>query len=441
MRIVLKKKGYLHKLLVLTLIFMTLIGCNGDDTTEKIDDKEKNLTGTIRIWCSERSKDSISNSAMLFRKKYPELVIEVTPLSEEEIQSRLSKKDITEEDFPHIIEVASYDISTMVKGYPEAFISVDKAIDKIKDKFLPWKLEEMTYEKKLYDYPWDTEPKVLIYNKKLAEEYKISPFEIKTWLEFADLGVLLKEQSLGSLKLIGLRENIDGNLYKSMMRQFRKGLYSKGDYINLPEEENKYVLSTIKGMYSEDMVYTLKEGEDPLQVLKEGKALCILGDSADISRINKDSELKDIEWEVQSLPAFEYGGKRSVHGEGTAFMLTKKSESDKAAVEFLNFMMIDFDSVTFALNEAGIIPSIPVLYNLPEFNVSSNNYQNIKLWRFMAELSKEEVALLYDHRYEAVVKQLLQMENEAIEGQDLEILIALHEKELNKKINEDSKDN
>jgi len=434
-----KKKSFLYIFLMLVLIIMAVVGCHGGSTINKNNDNEKKLTGTIKIWCSENSKASINNSAVLFKKQYPELNIEITALSEEELKGKLSKKNLAEEDLPHIIEVDGYDVSYMVQDYPEVFTSVDKAMDKMKDKFLPWKLVEMTYKKKLYAIPWNTEPKVLIYNKKLADTYNINPFEIKTWLEFSDLGILLKEQSMGNLKLIALRENADGNLYKSMLRQFRKALYSMDDNIKLPEE-NKYVLSTIKGLYKEELVYTLKEGEDPFQVLKEGKALCILGDSSDISRIKRDPKFNAIVWEVHSLPAFEYGGKRSVHGEGTAIMLTRKTENDKAAIEFLNFLLTDFDSVTFALNDAGIIPSIPVLYNLPEFNASINNFQNIKLWRFIAEQSKEEEAVLYDHRYEEVAKQLLQMEQEAIEGQDLEMLIALQEMELNSTLNEASAD-
>lgn len=441
MRINLKKKSYLYKLLLLALIIiMTIIGCYGNGPIDNIVGKDKKLTGTIRIWCSERSKDSISNSFMLFKKEYPELELEITALTKEEIKSDLSKEDISQEDLPHIIEVASYDIANMVNSYPEVFVTVDKAMDKIKDKILPWKLEEVTYDKKLYAFPWDTEPKVLIYNKKLADQYKISSFEIKTWLEFSDLGILLKDQSLGQVKLIALRENVDGNLYKSMLRQFRKALYSNESSITLPEEENKHVLSTIKGMYREEMVYTLKEGEDPVQVLKEGKALCILGDPSIINRINKDAELNNIQWEVQNLPAFEYGGKRSVHGEGNAFMLTKKTESKEAAQDFLNFLLTDVDSVTYSLKEAGIIPSLPVLYNLPEFNSTSSNYQGIRLWRFMAEQSKEEVAILYDHRYEELEKKLIQMEEEALGGRDVGVLTTLLEEELNKKSNGEAGD-
>ena len=65
---------------------------------------------------------------------------------------------------------------------------------------------------------------------------------------------------LRAVKLIALRENVDGNQHKSMLRQFRKALYSNESSITLPEEENKHVLSTIKGMYREEMVYTLKKG-------------------------------------------------------------------------------------------------------------------------------------------------------------------------------------
>lgn len=441
MRIVINKKGYLYRLVFLILIVMTLIACRGGSTTrEKIDDKENKLFATIRIWCSERSKESIKNSVMLFKQKYPKLVIEVTALSEKEIQSKLNRKDISDDDFPHIIEIGSYDIANMVESYPDFFVPVDSIMENRRDKFLSWKLEEMTYEEKIYAFPWDIEPKILIYNRKLAKEYNISTFDIKTWLEFSNLGFLIKKQTSNNLKLIALKENVDGNLYKSMLRQFRKGLYSKGNYINLPEE-NKKVLSTIRGMYSEGMVYTLKKEEDPLEVLKEGKVLCILGDSSDVSRLNRETEFKDFQWEVQNLPAFEYGGKRMVYGEGNALMLTKKSESNNGAVEFLNFLLTDSESVTYSLKEAGIIPSIPILYNLSEFNINSNNYQNMKLWRFMAEQSKEEEALLYDHRYEVIEKQLIQMEQAAIEGRDIETLITTEEKELNKMMDVEFKKN
>lgn len=58
----------------------------------------------------------------------------------------------------------------------------------------------------------------------------------------------------------------------------------------------------------------------------------------------------------------------------------------------------------------------------------------------MAEQSKEEVAILYDHRYEELEKKLIQMEEEALGGRDVGVLTTLLEEELNKKSNGEAGD-
>lgn len=87
-----KKKSFLYIFLMLVLIIMAVVGCHGGSTINKNNDNEKKLTGTIKIWCSENSKTSINNSAVLFKKQYPELNIEITALSEEELKGKLSKR-------------------------------------------------------------------------------------------------------------------------------------------------------------------------------------------------------------------------------------------------------------------------------------------------------------------------------------------------------------
>jgi ABC-type glycerol-3-phosphate transport system substrate-binding protein len=417
--------------MVFSLIFAA--GCTGNEVIDEVIGTEETLKGTINIWSSEETKGIIEYSARLFNDINPDVNISVTAVSKEELESKLEVAQASMTGIPDILEVSTYEIPKLIDKLPNLFKPVDEDIEKIKSKVLPWKIKEVTIEDHIYAFPWEVNPRVVLYNKELASKYNLDPFQAKTWSEFLQMGAALKESSGGTVKLIALNEAGNENLYSSMLRQLKKPLYSNDSGIVLPMEENKLVLSTISQLINYQMVYALQAGEDSIESLKSGKALCVIADSRMINRIYNSTELSLIQWQVERFPAFEYGGKSSASGEGNAFMFTKYNESNTAASEFIRFMLTDNESNIFALKQAGIIPAVTDLYSIPVFNGSVDNFMELKIWRFMAEQGKEEAEITYDKEYSKLVGEILELEQAALSGQDVEALINKFEVDHNNK--------
>ncbi|WP_163192899.1 ABC transporter substrate-binding protein [Clostridium thermarum] len=417
------KKSFIYRCAVTTLILIFVTGCTGNEVIDEVIGTEKTLKGDISIWSGEETKGTIENAVRLFVKENPEVKISVTAVPTEELKNRLKTSVASKEGVPDIVEVSTYAIPVFIHELPDIFRPVDKDMEKIKSMVVPWKLKEVTIGEQLYGFPWDVNPRVLLYNRELADKYNLEPFQAKTWNEFIQMGMKLKERSQGTVKLIALNETENGNLYISMLRQLKKPLYSQDKGLVLPLEENKLALSTINELVNQQLVYNLQSSEDPVKLLQSEKALCIIADNRSINKLYNSEEFNDTQWQAEPFPAFEFGGKRSANGEGTAFIMTKHNEGNQVASEFLRFMLTDNESNIFGLKQAGIIPAVTELYSLPMFNGSIDNFMGLKLWRLMAEQGREEVEIVYDKDYPTLVSELINLEQEAIAGGDIEDLI------------------
>lgn len=425
-------RRYLYKYFVQILACVFLVGCSEEKIIDGAVGKEEALKGNINVWCSKDSEKSLKHSAALFTEKNPGVTVKVTPMLKEEYEKKLISEETLAGELPHIIEVDTYRIPQLVADFSEIFKPVDNELANFRSKILPWKLKEVTLEGRAYALPWNTSPKVILYNKDIANKYNIDPFSIKTWSQFLEAGNAVKERSEGNTKLIALKEVVDGDLYTSMMRQQGNSLYINDSKVRLPRDENISALAIMGDLYNQQLVHELKIGEDPLTTASTGKALCIIADGSIINRIINSEELRLQQWQIERFPAFEYGGKSTAGDEGNALMLTKFNENSGLAASFVTFMLTDKECNVFALKSSGIIPSITEIYSLPLFNSIDDNFNGLRVWRFMAELSKEEREFMYDKEYVRVEAELRKLEQAAINGQDVEVLIKLHEEELNK---------
>lgn len=425
-------RRYLYKLLSQMLVCVFLIGCSEKKISNGSVGKEEVLKGSINIWCSKDNEKSLEHSVALFIEKNPGVTINVVSMLKEELQKKLISEETSMEELPHIIETDTHRVPELAAEFSELIRPVDAEMTSLRGKILPWKLKEVTLDGKIYAFPWDTGPKVILYNRAIANKYNIDPFAIKTWSQFIEAGNTVKERSEGGTKLIALKEIVDSNLYTSMMRQQGNSLYNNGSKISLQKEESISALTVIGDLYNQQLVHELKIGEDQLTALSTGKALCIIADGSIIKRIFNSEELKQQQWQIERFPAFEYGGKSTAGGEGTSLMLTKFNENNGLAANFVTFMLTDTECNVFALKSSGIIPSVTEFYSLPVFNSIEDSFNGLRVWRFMAELNREEYEFMYDKEYIKVESELRKLEQAAINGQDIEVLLKLHEEELNK---------
>ncbi|MDP4090775.1 MAG: ABC transporter substrate-binding protein [Bacillota bacterium] len=427
-----RNRGYLYRTLLSIMPVVFLAACSNGNPISNVVNKEEQLKGNIEIWCSPDMKDNITYSAGLFSEKNPQLSIRVTAKSTDEVENDLKVENSAGQDYPDIIEDATSKVSYFQKEYPDLLLDVGNEIKKLGDKLLPWKLQEVSIDKNSYAFPWNVDPEVILYNKVLADKYNINPQDIKTWDDFIKFGDKLNARDPEGVKLIELKENSSGDLYKSMMRELRSGLYTNDGSITIPRDETLRALTKIKELYDKGLVYELKDEEDPLAVLKNGTALCMIADGGSIKKINDNQELQSTKWQVERFPAFESGGKNAVCGEGNALMVVKKSQQNDAVLKFIRFMLTDNESTLFFLKNSGMITSVPDLYSLPLFNDKNDNYDEKMVWRFIAEESREESLITYGYAYNSISKSLIQLEQDVIKGKDIDKAIKSKEEELNK---------
>ncbi len=426
-----RHRGYIYKFTALFMPLIFIAGCSGKNPIESVVNKEEQLKGNMEILCTNETKSNIEYAVQLFKGKNPQVNIKLSTISESGIDNDFKARDAAGEDYPDLLEVNTSQIPVLLDKYPGMFLELDNDIKKIGDKFLHWKLDEVTFNKNIYAYPWDSAPKVMLYNKDLADKYGIEPEDIKTWEDYRKFGVKLVSMTSGKIKLIALKENMNGSLFTYMMRQLKTPIYKDTGSIELPKTEFIKSLASIKGLYDNKLIYELKDNEDALNIFTSGQVLSIIAGVSDVKKVNENRNNSQ-KWQVEKIPAFENGGKDALCGEGNGFMVIKKEAQNEVVSKFMKFMLTDSECTIFAFKNSGIITSVPELYSLPLFNEVSDNFPGKRIWRFIAEEVKEENAVTYYPSHDKIIKSLIQMESDVISGKNTADVIKLKQEELNK---------
>ncbi|MDT8715638.1 carbohydrate ABC transporter substrate-binding protein [Clostridium sp. 19966] len=425
------KRKTVHILVIAVLLVAILVSCGYSTTkTSNIINTTKpavQLKGDVTIWCYQTSEDIIKNAAESFKKKYPEVNINLIPLTEEEIKNNYEKNLNSGKDIPDIIETKTENVSYFINKYPDKFKDLKNIISSLKSSIFSWRLDELTFDSKIYAIPWTVNPIVMLYNKKLCDQYNMDPFDFKTWEDFKAAGEDISRKN-PSLKMIALSKENSDNLLKYILRESSQGLVDSDTGVDISDSAK--AISIIKSLKASNLIYDESDSKNELEDLKQGKALSMLADSRLLKTIFDDASFS---WDIERLPALEAGGKNSVEGDESSFMLSQGDTENSAALEFAKFIVSDSTVNINALSTTGNLSSVNDFRYLPAFNSSSNNFGQKKLWRFLMQEASEQTSIKYFGDYEYFSSMLFDAKSKIIyQNADMESSL----QDLNKKINE-----
>ncbi|OPJ63368.1 ABC transporter substrate-binding protein [Clostridium oryzae] len=400
---------------IIALLFVEACNKSTSTITEKIV-KPKPLKGELVLWCNKYDEAILSSIARSFEDKNHGVKIDILPVNETKIEEKLQKlRDSGDtKNLPHVVEVNTEQVSYLVNEIPEIF----KNITAPHTDILRWKLKETSVDGENYAVPWNTDPKVMLYNADLLKKYNIDPFNIKTWDDLAEYGKKLNGH--GIKMFAEYSDGRNNNLLSVMLREQDLNVYNDENEIDIDEDKLYRILAQQKLLYQRGIVDKSGDQKQAIDKLMKGRAAAMIADESIIAAINSDSKYKNHNWQIERLPAFEPGGKNSACGYGKAFMRTNSPDNDIAG-KFIQYVMGDREINREIVSQKGYITSSSDVYIYSYFNAGLKRFNNKKLFRFMSEVAEEEKPVIFGSDYSKIMRQISSLAQRVIDNDNKKI--------------------
>ncbi len=297
-------------------------------------------------------KAAIEKAVKEFEAKNPDIKVKMVlvPGSETEVTKLMTAvaagtgPDVYYLDRFTVAQRAHYGVLEPLQDYLEQ-VGVD--VEKLKETFFAFTVKEATYHGKLYAMPWDTDARVLFYNKKLFKEAGLDPNKPPTTIkELDEYAAKLTKKKGNRFEVIGFVPWRGQGWHYTWGWAFGGKFYDPAKKKLIFADDPK-ILKALKwemtyakkyGMKNIDAFFSAyKGGAAPVDPFMIGKEAMRVDGNWMIAQIEKFAP-KGFEYGFAPIPAPPDGEKNSTWAGGWSLVIPKGAKHPKEAAKFLAFM-------------------------------------------------------------------------------------------------------
>lgn len=407
-------------------MLISLAACNKKEQAEK----EDNVKGKIVVLTDKKNEQQLKLAADNFKKIHPKAEIDfrVENILYDKLQDSLNVK----ENPIDIVTVDDQYVQYLVSKLPSGFLDVTDDVNAYKDKLTKSKIDNLTLSNKIYGFPCNASPKVILYRSDIFSKEGINPDDIKRWNEYIEVGKKISKDT--GKKFMANANDINNNIYLLLANQLGTSYLNKEGKINFNSKEWTRVLQVVKSLYTEGVIYEVNSKEEVIDAVKKDEIVSFIGDPSYINILMQDLPEYKGKWGIMKLPAFEFGGNRDISLGGSNLMINGVSANKSLAKEFIKFAITDDKTQIDNLNKYGNFPVSINTYNLVEFN-KYIDYFNSKTWFLFANVQKGAQPENYTINF-PIVREVAEsnLSQSSLTSKDIPILLDLLQKESESKI-------
>ena len=341
------------------------------------DEKEENKQEEITIWAWNVAAKGLEATIDDFKKDYPNTKVKVVNVGRKDAYDKLTVGLASGSGLPDIVQIESQRLPTYTSKFPDGFVDLTKyGADKYIDKFDPSKWAQCKVGNKIMAMPWDSAPSGVFYRINLFEKAGVNPDEIKTWDDFIEAGVKIKEAT--GVKMALYDFNDDG-FYRMLMNQLGTFYFNDQGEITINSDKAVKAMGVLEEMVNKDIALKIN-GWNGYVTATKNKRVATVPFGVWYAGTIKDQDPKSKgNWGVMKLPAFEEGGNRAAQLGGSNLAVTSQSENKKLAWKFVENAVAETKNQITMYEKYGLFPSYLPAYKHEYFEEQSEffNGQNI----------------------------------------------------------------
>lgn len=360
-----KTKKLLSVIMSTVVAAGVLAGCStkapAGQTSGTADDKPS-APVTLQLWHhwgSEQRKPTITGMLDEFNKQYKDKNISVqgtfVPFSDLEKKLLAS---IAAGNPPDVAVTAIEAVGVMASRNQLEDLTPYLPKD-IKDKYYSNLWDTVTYNGKIYALPFNTDTRLLFYNKKMFKDAGITEFP-KTWDEFYAIADKLDKKSGDKYTTLAFDPMIGNFGFDTVLMS--NGGKTVDDYMNptkptLNSKENVEALDWMAKWRDRYGATTwnayMQQGSGANDPFISGK-VAVYGNVCNyIATLKKYAP--DMDYGVAAMPVGPSGTKTGSIGGGFVVAVPKGSKNVKAAAEYVKFMTDDWSATKWAVEQADVM--------------------------------------------------------------------------------------
>jgi len=341
-----KLEGRLDKLKILfatLLIFSLVLTCSKKENSKIVLD-------FYQFWTDPEVKPTLMEIIKEFEKENPGIKINLTDLTWSEGHEKIVVA-FASGTAPDILELGS----DWVPEFSSQDVLLDLTLEakEIQNDFLMW--EPVTYEGKIYGFPWILDTRVLFYNKELMKKVGLDPEKPpSTWEE-----LLSYSQKINALKPKAYGFGANSAERHRLYKKFLPFFWGNGGKILSQDQKSsdinspggKEALGFYKKLTQQGTIDTQRMLDENF---KQNKIGFLISGGWLLHDIQKN--LPDLKFGVCLIPKSEKGTHSSFAG-GEFLVISKKSENPEAAKKFIQHLIKLENSLKFCKAIGSAIPS------------------------------------------------------------------------------------
>ncbi|WP_191559794.1 extracellular solute-binding protein [Metabacillus idriensis] len=371
--------------LICTLVF-ALAGCSS-----KSSSGSENAGKEIVFWNPFTGPDGKNMQKIIddYNKTNPDYKVKNVSLKEQDMYTKIptvvnSGKNIPDVTIVHAERIKQFVANDMLTPLDDSLTNYPdiKAENYVK---AGWDIGDL--DGKRYSVPLDVHSFVMYYNKKLVDKYAPNALDdnVVTFDEIKQAGDLAKKDDIKAMGLTWMRP-----IFLSIYNQMGGDITSDGEAPTLDTKEAADTLKLLKSLVNDK--YTNKDGQDPGQLFKSGKAIFY---PEGIWMQNGLNEVKSLEWGLTNFPQLSEDKIVNWSSSHQFVMFNSKERNEsksEGVIKFLDY--IRQNSLPWA--EAGQNPAALA-------TLEDEKFQNLPQSFLVKDQKQQETLKIFDYQYNGFV--------------------------------------
>ncbi|MGN7385376.1 ABC transporter substrate-binding protein [Sporosarcina sp. SAFN-015] len=371
-------------------VLLLLAACSNKENGEASSDfADGEIGGEITVWGWDVAAETFKASIEKFNEKYPDVTVKVEDFSSGDLYEKLTVGLVSKgAGLPDVILMEDERIPGYLKQFPNGFVDLSKmGYDKHKELFSESKLESVTVDGKLGAAPWDIGPAGIFYRVDLFEEAGINADDIKTWDDFLEAGIQMKEKT--GVKMLPIDIANYAGVFEMMMQQQGKSYFDEDGNIDIDSEEAIRAMEMVKKFYDEGIVLNNSGWNGIVTATVNGDVATIPYGAWYSGTIMDQAPDLAGKWDMFYLPEFKEGSSRYANVGGSAITISEYSKNKATAYAFVEYFTTDKEIQLLGFEKYGLFPSLKTTYDSPIFTEESEFFNNSPIFKKFADIVGE----------------------------------------------------
>lgn len=348
------------------------------------------------IWAYDNYITAAKEAKELYEKENPNLKVQIVELGQDEMveKFRIALASADKSTLPNIIIEEDYNIKGYLRFYQDYFVDVTESINT--EDYVDYKISNVTYDDKIYGFPFDSGVGCFYYRKDLIEAAGYSETDMTdlTWEKVVEIGQALKEKTGKYMLPICPEGNIEGRV---MLESTGNWYYDKeGNYYLDGNQALSDVATTMKLLYDSGVGYKVNGWDDIISSFYNGNVACVIGGNFWTSIIAENEEQAGL-WRIAKVPKLTGNPDYTSYSacSGCAWYVLNKTHSNEAVDFVKNYLAENKDVINTLVEKIRLVPTYIPAFSVENMQVGDDYFGGQKICQIMAGWGEYVVSLNY----------------------------------------------